>query len=61
MIKIGLPTEYPLQICLECRSGSGSLPPQGAWSRRTTLFGNGEIQSIEVKGYLPCYTVINDS
>lgn len=60
-VRIELPLEYPLKICLESTSRSGSLPPQYAWSRRLTLFGSGELQSLRVKGYLPTYTTINSA
>jgi hypothetical protein len=60
-VRIELPLEYPSKICLESISRSASLPPQHAWSRRLTLFGSGELQSVKVKGYLPAYTTINSA
>lgn len=60
-MRIELPLEYPSKICLESTSRSGSLPPQYAWSRRLTLFGSGELQSLRVKGYLPTYTTVNSA
>lgn len=54
--EIEIPADYPLKVILESTSGSGSLPPKGAWHNRLTLFGSGELQSCMFKGYMPGYT-----
>ncbi len=55
-----LTLDDPDEICLEIASSSGSLPPAYAWRNRRTLFGSGELQLLEVKGYLPHFTEVRD-
>jgi hypothetical protein len=57
-MQFSLPGDRPDLICLEVSGSSGSLPPHAANSHSMTLFGDGFLHTIEVKGYLPAYTTI---
>jgi len=49
---ISLPNQRNI-VCLECSYSSGSLRPIHSWFERYTILGNGDVQSMNVKGYLP--------
>lgn len=60
-MEIALPEDHPREVCLEVSTSSGSLPPPFARHRRLTLWGNGQLDLLEVQGYLPSYSRTNES